>query len=56
MLECYIEMGFCLLLSLFSFTSNGILRSLCPHGLVDTGHGGVSSAPGASVMAFGGFL
>lgn len=56
MLECYIEMGFCLLLSLFSFTSNGVLHSLCPQGSVDMGHGGVSSAPGPSVMAFGGSL
>lgn len=54
MLECYIETWFCLLPSLFSFTSNAVLHSLCPHGSVDMGHGGMSSTPHPSVILFGG--
>ena len=50
MLECYIETGFFLLPSLFSFTSNAVLHSLCPHGSVDMGHGGVSSTLHPSVI------
>lgn len=54
MLECYIEMGICLLPSLFSFTSNAVLHSPCPCGSVDMDHGGVSSTPHPSVILFGG--
>lgn len=53
MLECYIQTGFCLLPSLFSFTSNAVLHSLCPRGSVDMGHGGMSSTPHPSVILFG---
>ena len=41
LLECYIEMGFCLLPSLFSFTSYTVLHSLCPHASVDMGQSGL---------------